>query len=375
MFLRHSVSVEIPGEFKDVRFLEKLCLTSQDDVVLVTNSAKSSLLLHYSSSGKFVKSQRFETPILQACCLYQAEILLLQPSSKSIVFWNVLTSAVKKASFEFASANIYHQKLHCFADASCYCIEEPLPDHSVRLTFLRYPSTELKRVRVEDAGDLTFLPFNSTSKMCHYKKLCTRLELAIVDFVKDETLLHFIDLKSQHLVRSVHELKEGSILLYCSNQKSKQNLLVYSTDDEKIREFGSRLNVLDHIFDVKVAGSLVYVFTMKPLDSQPPKQDKPTANPQDLRSGDALLIDKTSEELLMKAKSTLHHTYNYTFHGGSARHFLVEMVAERHNPKSIRVDLCRKVGQRELYVWLLKQIGGLRKDMIEHVLDAFADHD
>lgn len=58
-----------------------------------------------------------------------------------------------------------------------------------------------------------------------------------------------------------------------------------------------------------------------------------------------------------------------------ARHFLVERISERQSPRSIELNLCRKINQRELYVWLLKQTGNFKKDMIEYIIDAFGEEE
>lgn len=128
-----------------------MCLTQKDEIVVVASNGKVSQGLHYTRTGEFVGCKGFDGPVVLSACLVGDEIMLLQPTLKSIAFWNITTGDLKKLPYDFLSTSIYHQKLHCFVDSGCYCIEEIIPNKGgVRLTMLKYPCTFLMSIKIDE---------------------------------------------------------------------------------------------------------------------------------------------------------------------------------------------------------------------------------
>lgn len=134
-----------------------------------------------------------------------------------------------------------------------------------------------------------------------------------------------------------------------------------------MRRYAEEVVIQDNIFDVQVSGPIVYIFTIKNRNPLLPGPG----------TGSLLLLDRQTSNLLLTSPTTLAHTHTYTFHGGCTRHFLIELKGQRIHPKRFEIDFCRKVSQKELYVWMLKQIGGwrFRRDMVEYVVEAFAEEE
>lgn len=65
-------------------------------------------------------------------------------------------------------------------------------------------------------------------------------------------------------MKTVTELNKDEILLFCSNDSARQRIIVFNKETNELRDFDDKVLIpaTSNIYEVAVAGPLVYIFTV-----------------------------------------------------------------------------------------------------------------